>query len=650
MADKTVTMRLQFATEMPPMPMQGYGSGTPANSNQDWFAADAAGMTQGKFQPKKWAQNAQIAADFALSRGRVHDQGWGGGGQVSDLTYNMFTNQGRYQSSIPGTAAHGMVQNYKQGIKDEQAEKTAQVIQHMDTFAGKLQTAATSLAYLTGASGGLSQALNRAGSVFAAFQGVGSVLGMGGTSFGGVVHGAGSMLGGLGMVGGGALGLGVGGALMGLNANNIVEGLSGRKVDRADHWDRIGGGVEQGGSRNVVAQMKSDWNSWKVATFGGGRVNSQGDFISQEQDLARIHGGAALRINSFFGSQGQGSMRAGFESQRQGYEASNAQFASQFQGYGGYAGRIGAGDNLGGLTHQLQGELGAQPAGLVSTMNKIYGNNFQGAGELAMRMQGINEQARGFAVRGAGLDVSMSQIGINKDVVRQHQGQAAAFTGAMGAMFGPQSGAALEGKKREMELQQQMIALTQQEFTVRKQMRENEAAILDTKRQQSMQTSQMLQQVINAEKQGQDRNKLSYGMQDPGQRAYIRNVLERFDKGGRKAVAPDEFSGIVAQYRSREAEASAREVADKEGFRGGGKMSDDVIAAAKGELGKQQDLVVEISKKIDAKLEMDMQATAEAIAKEMGPLIAKVFVQMGGIAGQVIKMAEGMAQLQGNQK
>jgi hypothetical protein len=653
-AEKETVMRLKFATDIPAMPSSGYGSGSPANSNQDWFAADVVGtgVTPGRFTPNKWARQASALADFHLQNGRPDNTGWSNFQQSSDITNLLHTPQGRYQASIPGTVAHQTMQAHKSGIRDEANEKKEATIQHLDTFASKLQTAATSLAYLTGASGGVANAMNRAASVFAAFQGVSGVSGMGGGSIGSAIHGLGSAVasGGMGSIAAGGMmagGLALGG-LMG--ADSLLQSWGGKSYLGDGGIGNIGSNVMEGSNRNIVASMAHDWNRFRVNTVGGGKVNDNGKFISQEQQLATtIHGQHALRMNSFMGTQSLEGTRLGILGERQGMESQIAGFSSQFQGYDGFAAGVGYGEVRGGQWNKHNRDLSEQPMAMKGLMDRIYNNDYQASGELASRMQGIGQQARGYAVRSQTLSAQYTGL---QNVIGSKRGQlreVQANTAAAADRDGPNSGSVHASREKEKQINQEILSLLQQETQIKKQIREVDTDILKEKQQQALVTQQMLQSVINSERAGQGQDKLSYGRLDPGQRQYVKSVLERFDKGGEGEVAHDEMS-IVEQYRRREAEKIYRKRADDEGFSDKGTMRDKIIGDAESELKNQKQLELNLARQIDFKLEVDNKALLDEFMQGAGPLISKIRLEMRELGGKVLQIAEGMQQLQSNTK
>lgn len=681
MADKEVTLRLRFATDMPPMPAQGYGPGTPANSNQDWYAADTVGMglNPGKFTPKRWGNMAQAAADFALSRGRVTDEGWGTNHPASDLTHHMFTGQGRYQASIPGTAAYQAVQSYNAENKKDSQDRRDHAAKQIDDFAGKLQTAATSLAYLTGASGGLTQAMNRAGGVFAAFQGVSSVLGMGGTSIGGIA--AGVFGGGSGgspfsthtpnYGGGAAFGGGGAGSDGGFSAMHVAGGIAGGLAGRSAFQTignaavrsilSVSGGVAGMGATALaglgmvgygVYSGRADGNQYELIRrlgerraqfFGGGRVGDMGNWISQDTDQRGILNTMALKTSSFLSGGSLEASRLAHIQDVNAYQRSQSMLHSQYSSYGGYAGISLATSGV------YAKRLGEAPQSQLELMKRVYGNDYQAQGELALQMQGIEAQSRHLGSRNSQIDVEQRHNTNERNFVRSQLTQAEGIFGKNVEKYGAESGQALEAKKMVVSLQKELNALEAEGVAIQGRAMGLEREVLAAKREQHVATAARLQSIVNIEQAGQDQSKLQYGRLDPGQRQYVKGVLARYDKGGRQAVAPDEM-GIVEQYRRREAERDFREIADKEGFTDKGTMRDKVIGDATTELEKQKQLVIDISKQIEVKMELDNKQLAEELDKKLVPTFKNIIITINDIATKLQQVQEGMLHMQNAQK
>jgi hypothetical protein len=111
--------------------------------------------------------------------------------------------------------------------------------------------------------------------------------------------------------------------------------------------------------------------------------------------------------------------------------------------------------------------------------------------------------------------------------------------------------------------------------------------------------------------------------------------------------------GIVEQFMPREAQADYRDIAKEEGFADlslKGTKREEAIGAANKELETQKQLVVELSRQLDVKLEMDNEQLSKMIQKDLEPLVKQVIINMSKIASEQMKVAEGVQQIQGMQK
>lgn len=481
--------------------------------------------------------------------------------------------------------------------------------QSLTKLTDHITKAATGFAYLSGSASGFTKALEKAANVLATISVAGSGISAAGSLFkGSTWRAAGAML---------------------TNPATLLAG--GAAVGAGMIGYGLYSGTESGQS------YFGGFNKWRSETFGGGKVNSRGQWISQDQQLATIHGQHADRMR-------QAAMQAPHEAilregRERNYQNEDLLRLAKIRGqsFSGYAGnaRIGEGKLMGLLDDNLATSRNSYEA--------FYGKEI-GARMAEQDRHGVLIQSQQYGTEYASVlqQAKESKLVGNKlqsDLFRAQQNYSESANKRNPSMI--QGGIITEGMLEEhqkvLKIQEDISKNKQQQLELDKKIADISTKAAEMKKADSENRLSMNRNFLSNATQSLEGMKQAFGMMEQGDQQYILNIAERYKKHGFESLPADERSILMQTPLAEDVKMKAIEKGESgiaEMLKG--TRMEANMQRAQNETARLEKLTVEMKQEIAAKIEFNEQRLAEKIAEYMGPIIAKVTLSIN----KGVQMAE----------
>jgi len=545
----------------------------PALSSQGDYENTPYSLSPHIVAQKKQRAWDSYAMNIAAGTGNAASLGWGGLSEESAL--NPSKNRGGATiAEINGTK------------------------EHLKSFGKDVTKAAASLTYLTSQSHGFAAAMQRAISVLATVQTIASGAGAIG-SLGSALK-TGGIRGLFGAAGG------TGGLLTGGVATGA--GLLGYGLYH---------GTESGDS--YFGSLRRSY----ADIFGGGRVNSRGMWISQDQQ----QGNTNYRFSE---SMRRTAMQAPGQAIQA--EAMEARFFNQQsfdRGQNPYGGYQGYSSNRFSRAYQgnLSGISGIIGQGMVGASLNPLQAEFQ---QLGLQQQ-IEQQSYAFGNKAAGLNRELNANNRLKSQVNAELDQTKeAFTAFSNAR---QTGDKNRVTDQMVEQAGRYIAALEK----MKQLEEDrvgiESKIAELNRSQIQDAIELVKirrDQVNAQLAGEKGQYQSgvenYGMMDVGQRSLLAMVGRKYKQGGFDSLTPEESRMLLQTPLAEDVKKDSREKFGKEyeDIFYKGSAQERRINALQGEQGQLGQIQVQLQTKLDARIEADADELSGKIVERLAPWIRKI--------------------------
>lgn len=476
--------------------------------------------------------------------------------------------------------------------------------ENMKKFGSELTKTAASLTYLTQKSHGFATALQRAITVMASMQALSSLWDTGKSALQGWrTGGFGGLMKGAGISGGMAIGTGV--------AAGLALGAYGAYHGQEDGTSYMGmWGINQARA-NII---------------GGGKLNSRGAWVSQDQQQATIR-------NQFLESMRRTEMQAPMQAIQA--EAMQARFYNQESLYtatNGYAAQ--AGRSLNG-TNQFAGTYANNMAGITGLLSRgIAGSSLNPtqaqAAQQALAMQ-MEQRSYAFGTRAANLNVELNKNTLQQEQARreiaQTQGAAKEFrdarqagdSGRITEQMVEQANRYTAAIEKIKALEEQRVGITQKIVELNQSQLQDAIELVKVRRDQ-------VQNQLAGEQQQLQSGAEQYGMMDAGQRQHLKMVAQRYKQGGFDAITPEESRMLQNTPLGEDIKKDSREKFGKEyeDIFYKGSAQEKRVESLKAEGAQLAQVQVQLQSKLDARIEADAEQMVKLIVEKLAPWVRKI--------------------------
>lgn len=502
----------------------------------------------------------------------------------------------------PGSVGGGNSYGGTSPIVEAENEHKKRLQAHSDRLKGftdDITKAAVGLSYLSGSTSSFSKGLEKAANALAAIAVASSGISAGKALLSpSMWKSAGALLAnpGTALLAGGAAGLG-----------SIGYGLySGRE----DGTSYMGG-----------------YNRWHANTFGGGKVNSRGNWISQDQQLDTIHHqfNERMRRNAMQSPMDMIEIQ-GRESQ---YALIDQMHDIKMQGmsYKGYASDAVSAekkhrklfdDNIASSRNVYESVYGKQIGGLMAK-REMYSADLQSQVFGAQEADILKDQ-RLSKMKGSALQWQLARAHSN-------------FNDAADSRDGDMKASGFKTDKMKEEWQNVLRINDDikknklEQLELDKKMADLTTKALQAKKADTDSRLSTARDIVTSGTQALEGMKESYGKMDIGQRQWMQDAAKRAKEGGLDAVTIEERDMLSNSPMGEDIRRMSIERAEKDpGFADmyrGSRMEAN-INKAQNQAEMLEKLSVDIKQQINAKVEIDPQVLTERFVEAMAPVIAKM--------------------------
>lgn len=395
------------------------------------------------------------------------------------------------------------------------------------------------------------------------------------------------------------------------------------------------------------------FNQWRANTFGGGKVNSRGQWISQDQQLGNIHHQFNERMRRDEMQHPIDIIK--MEGRESKYALMDQMHDVMIQGasYKGYASDAKAAEQ----EHRKQ--FDANIASGRNVYESFYGKEIGGL--MAQREgHGADLQAQVFATEKAGLMVKKRETegmgsALQWRLARAHSNYNNAADGRDADMKAKdyKTNTMLDEQKNILRITDDIKKNKLEQLEIDKKMADLTTKALSAKKTDTDSRLANAQSLLISTTQSLEGMKQSFGMMDEGSQIYEKDKADRFKKGGLMALSEEERGSMLngplgEDVRRQSIERAENNPAFADMFKGSrmeanlNKASDQVRDFTK--------LSAEIKTQIDAKVELDPQELAKKLVEAMTPFISKVTVAVDRAVMISTQQAENSARRSAQEK
>jgi len=504
------------------------------------------------------------------------------------------------RSSTPGSAGSASP------IVSAESDHQKRMKEHSDALnklTDHITKASVGFAMLAGSSSSFAKGLEKAANVLAALSVAGSGVGAIKSLFTGSTWKA------------------IGGALT--NPGTLLAG--GAAVGAASIGYGLYHGQEDGTS------YFGGFNQWRANTFGGGKVNSRGQWISQDQQIGTIH-------HQFLDRMRRDEMQSPIDSiKMEGRESKYAMLDQMHDirmhgmSYKGYAGDAHSAerehrklfdDNLASSRNLYESVYGKEIGGMMAQRD-LHGTEIQSQ-LYGDEKAGVMREQREVKSKGSALQWKLARAHSNYN-------EAADARDADMKANDYKTNTMLEEHKNILRINDDIKKNKLEQLEIDKKMSEIANKGLAAKKADTEGRLANARDILTSATQSLEGMKQSYGMMDVGDQQYMKDVAGRFKHGGIEAITPEERSMMQNSPLGEDIRRQAIERAGKDpGFAEmlRGSRLETNMNKASDQVRDYTKLAAEIKTQINAKVELDPQNLAKSFMEAMVPFISKVTVAM----------------------